>query len=216
MAYQYPGMSAYVENALQMAGPSYDPAAVLRSLGQLGLQKKAYKEQKEENKSRWERGFARQSELDKLNEELARARQKLSEAADVRAETTSEMNRIGSFYPYATTEARKGTRQELIDRGLIPESLLKETMVDYEGYSPHPAAQADLYPSTSDLRTTPRIVNAPEGTPLNLGYSDVAYALENLRRMRRENRTDNRRTPNPLLPYGLRNPINIRRMASFR
>ena len=56
--------SAYVENALEMAGPNYDPANVLRTLGQLGLQKKKYKEAFEEDKRRF--GAMHQLDLEKF------------------------------------------------------------------------------------------------------------------------------------------------------
>ena len=56
--------SAYMENALEQAGPNYDPANVLRTLGQLGLQKKKYKEAFEEDKRRF--GAMHQLDLEKF------------------------------------------------------------------------------------------------------------------------------------------------------
>ncbi len=185
--------NTYDENAVEMLlgrgrGGGRDPSSVRAFFAASGASKLAARKQREsveryergetEDKRRFEIERERFLKLDALKEELSRANLELSQAASGRADVSAEFGRIGSFYPSATTEARRGTREELIGRDLIPESLLPEQMIDPRrdtSRDPYPAAQAGLYPSLSSLPgtrgiSTPsrsRIVNAPPGTPSN-------------------------------------------------
>uniref|UniRef100_A0A6M3KSY3 Uncharacterized protein n=1 Tax=viral metagenome TaxID=1070528 RepID=A0A6M3KSY3_9ZZZZ len=126
-----------------------------------------------ESKRQWQSDFDRQKELDKLREELDRSTLALNQATSSRADTSAEMGRIGTYYPSATPGARQETRQDLISRGLLPESLLQETIVNPNkdtSRDSYPAAQSALYGNeTTRGISTPqtRIVNAPAGTQVN-------------------------------------------------
>lgn len=184
-------LSAMEENVMELAGrggqsayPYYQAANVRK------LASRKYKEEKEENVRRWQLEHDRRTELDRLNEELSRANLALNQVSSGRADVAAEMGRIGSFYPAATTEARRGTREELIGRDLIPESLLNEAMFDPRrdtSRDPYPVAQADLYGAarrTSGISTpaTSRIANAPPGTQVN-PMQDPFMQLELLRNL---------------------------------
>jgi len=179
---------AAMENIMELAKQggslgSQNVYSIMQALNQDKLATKRYKEafglEQEkygESKRQWQSDFDRQKELDKLEEELSRAKLALDQAASGRADVTSEMNRIGSFYPAATTEARSGTRQDLINRGLIPASLQEETMFDINRppATTYPAAQVGLYSQQPSLlnygqtnQPNTRIVNAPPGTQVN-------------------------------------------------
>jgi hypothetical protein len=78
---------ASVENAMLMSSmnPNYNPAEVMRSVGQLSLQKKRWREQVETGKEQWGKEFglkerdidlrerAFQAEIDKVNRQLEEA-----------------------------------------------------------------------------------------------------------------------------------------------
>ena len=201
MAYGYGSME---ENIMELAkqGPNrrQNMSSLMAAINANKLATKRYKTEQAEDTRRWQTEYDRLKELDALNEELSRANLALNQATSTRADTSAEMGRIGTYYPYATTEAREKTRQDLISRGLLPESLLKETMTDptKAASSVYPSAQAGLYPSavaTTAGLTAPatRIVNAPAGTQVN-PMQDAYLQLALLRSLMEGGKSGNSRT----------------------
>jgi len=219
-------LSAMEENIRELGGrdgayPYYQAANVKKlATKRFKRAEERYDRKEAESKRQWQSEFDRRQELDIINEELDRARLALSQATSGRADTSAEMNRIGDFYPSATTEARSGTREDLIRRGLIPESLQNEAMFDPNrnpSYDAYPRAQAGMYANTrSPLlnygKPTSRIVNAPAGTPINPGMQGY-QALANLKALMSMGKSTTTRSPNPLLPYGMGSQINIQRQT---